>query len=90
MPIYEYSCGGCGHDFDKLQRTGANAPPCPSCGAGETSRKVSLSSFHLKGSGWYASDYKASPSANTESAGEGDGGSDDSTGHQHGPGCGCH
>ena len=56
MPIYEYQCTSCGHDFDKLQKIGADAPPCPKC-AGEVRKKVSASAFVLKGSGWYRDHY---------------------------------
>lgn len=73
MPIYEYSCEHCGHRFERMQKVSAASPDCPTCG-GDTSRLVSLSAFHLKGSGWYASDYKPSapPSA---TGGEGAAGS---------------
>lgn len=56
MPIYEYQCTTCGHDFDKLQKIGADAPPCPECGAA-VRKKVSASAFVLKGSGWYRDHY---------------------------------
>ncbi|MCB9507237.1 MAG: zinc ribbon domain-containing protein [Myxococcales bacterium] len=94
MPIYEYRCAACGHDFDRLQRVGADAPSCPSCGATETSRRVSLGSFQLKGSGWYASDYKGSSGGAPQSAAESAAGSTASDapsgGGSCGPGCGCH
>lgn len=73
MPIYEYRCRACGHEFDKLQRMDADAPPCAQCGEDATERKVSLSSFRLKGSGWYKTDYAAPASGGAES---GSGGSD--------------
>ena len=41
MPIYEYRCRGCGHAFEALVRT-ADTPACPSCGAGDLERLVSL------------------------------------------------
>lgn len=77
MPIYEYRCRACGHEFDKLQRMNAEAPPCSACGEPQTERKVSLSSFRLKGSGWYKTDYASSSSGgSTDGAGTGgDGGS---------------
>lgn len=58
MPIYEYRCERCGHQFELLQRF--DDPPrveCRSCG-GEAERIISLANFHLKGTGWYATDYK--------------------------------
>jgi len=57
MPIYEYVCRKCGHEFEQIQKF--SDPPvqkCPSC-KGKVEKKVSLSSFQLKGSGWYATDY---------------------------------
>src|SRR4030095_7097086 len=57
MPIYEYTCLKCDKDFEQIQKF--SDPPvkkCPSCG-GKVEKKVSLSSFQLKGSGWYATDY---------------------------------
>jgi putative FmdB family regulatory protein len=57
MPIYEYSCEACGAHIERMQRV--SAPPlrvCPKCGGG-LHKMMSLSSFQLKGSGWYATDY---------------------------------
>jgi putative FmdB family regulatory protein len=70
MPIYEYRCSACGHPFDKMQRVDAPDPACPACGSPETQRKVSLSAFHLKGTGFYATDYKPSSAGASESSGE--------------------
>jgi len=58
MPIYEYQCTNCGEKFELLQSF--NDPPvaiCKNC-EGEAKRIISLTNFHLKGSGWYATDYK--------------------------------
>ena len=63
MPIYEYDCQKCGHEFEEVQSF--NDPPiqtCPECGNGNSKRKVSISAFHLKGGGWYKDGY-GSPSA---------------------------
>ena len=58
MPIYEYRCGGCDHEFEEMQRITAEPhATCPSCGSEECRRLMSVSSFVLKGSGWYATDY---------------------------------
>ena len=57
MPIYEYRCKNCGHEFEILQKF--SDPPlsdCPSC-SGEVAKMISQSTFHLKGTGWYATDY---------------------------------
>ena len=57
MPIYEYVCKKCGNGFELMQKiSDPPAKKCPSCGGG-VEKKLSLSSFQLKGSGWYATDY---------------------------------
>ena len=58
MPIYEYVCGGCGRMFEEFQSI--KAPPldtCSLCGSKKVRRLVSCTSFILKGSGWYVTDY---------------------------------
>ncbi|MCE2485638.1 MAG: zinc ribbon domain-containing protein [Desulfurellaceae bacterium] len=56
MPIYEYACKKCG-DFEVTQRiTEDPLKKCPSCGR-KVTKLISQSAFHLKGSGWYATDY---------------------------------
>jgi putative FmdB family regulatory protein len=62
MPLYEYRCTKCQHNFEQQQAVGAPAPACPRCGS--PSRKV-FSSVGLifKGSGFHTTDYrKAAPS----------------------------
>jgi putative FmdB family regulatory protein len=58
MPIYEYKCQKCGKQFEAFQ--GITEPELKSCKfcKGKVQKMVSLSSFSLKGSGWYATDYK--------------------------------
>jgi putative FmdB family regulatory protein len=57
MPIYEYKCRKCGKDFELFQRiTDPAVKSCQYC-KGPVKKLMSLSSFHLKGSGWYATDY---------------------------------
>ena len=60
MPIYEYECGSCGHNMDKLQKLN-DAPlrDCPACSLPELMKKVSAAGFRLKGSGWYETDFKS-------------------------------
>ncbi len=70
MPIYEYKCNACGHRFEKLQSFSEEpVKTCPQCG-GEVRKLISRSSFILKGSGWYATDYarKNGGSSSTGSA----------------------
>lgn len=58
MPIYEYSCEACGATFETIQRI--TEPPtetCEVCGAGPVHKLISQSTFILKGSGWYVTDY---------------------------------
>lgn len=59
MPIYAYKCGSCGHSKDVLQKM-SDAPltVCPACGAAAFSKQVTAAGFQLKGSGWYATDFK--------------------------------
>jgi putative FmdB family regulatory protein len=57
MPIYEYRCGNCGRESEEWQKiTDPAEGMCSVCG-GKTSRLISHSSFVLKGTGWYVTDY---------------------------------
>ena len=57
MPIYEYRCLDCNHQFELMQKfSDPPAETCPSC-AGIVQKLISRSAFHLKGSGWYVTDY---------------------------------
>ena len=59
MPIYEYRCSDCGHRLEALQRL-ADAPLvlCPACSKESLVKLISAVGFQLKGSGWYATDFK--------------------------------
>jgi putative FmdB family regulatory protein len=63
MPIYEYRCNACGHKLESLQRL-SDAPlvTCPACGKDALAKQLSAAGFQLKGSGWYATDFKNSGS----------------------------
>lgn len=75
MPIFDFKCASCGHVEEVLQSGSAPATKsCPSCGKETFEKQVSASSFHLKGSGWYKTDFK-----NDKSGGSCGGGN-----------CGCH
>ena len=64
MPIYEYECTKCGKIEEVLQHfSDKPLTKCQSC-AGKLQKLISQSTFHLKGTGWYATDY-AKKSANT-------------------------
>jgi putative FmdB family regulatory protein len=69
MPLYEYQCESCHGVTEELQKF--SDPPleeCPVCG-GKMNKLMSLNSFHLKGSGWYVTDYtnKNSPRSDSSS-----------------------
>jgi putative FmdB family regulatory protein len=69
MPIYEYRCESCGHQQEFLRKV--SDPPltvCTKCGKPTFSKMVTAAGFQLKGSGWYATDFKnsgAKPAAKT-------------------------
>jgi putative FmdB family regulatory protein len=64
MPIYAYRCSACGHAKDVLQRLSDPVlSTCPACGAESFSKQVTAAGFQLKGSGWYATDFKGSGAA---------------------------
>lgn len=61
MPIYEYRCKSCGFSKDHLQKlTDSPLTTCPECGAETYAKAVTAAGFQLKGSGWYATDFKDS------------------------------
>jgi putative FmdB family regulatory protein len=65
MPIYEYVCEKCGNHIEMLQKVGDPPPKkCTKCKKGKMEKIFSRTSFQLKGSGWYASDYAKPSSAN--------------------------
>ncbi len=66
MPIYEYACRSCHHEFERILRAGAPNPDCPECDA-EVDKKISLSSFQLKGGGWYADAYSGKDNKRADS-----------------------
>jgi putative FmdB family regulatory protein len=59
MPIYEYRCDSCGFQKEHLQKM-SDAPlsDCPACGQASYVKLVSAAGFQLKGTGWYATDFK--------------------------------
>ncbi|MCP5055102.1 MAG: zinc ribbon domain-containing protein [bacterium] len=74
MPLYDYQCKGCGHEFSREQRITENPlKKCPECGAMKSKRLISQTAFVLKGSGWYNDLYASNKPAKKE-----DGGKDDS------------
>ena len=64
MPIYAYRCDSCGHAQDVLQRlSDPILSDCPACGAATYRKQVTAAGFQLKGSGWYATDFRNNGSA---------------------------
>ena len=59
MPIYEYRCSACGHQDEHLQKVSERPlSKCPACGKKTYKKQLSAAGFQLKGSGWYATDFK--------------------------------
>ena len=69
MPIYAYKCSACGHAKDVLQKL-SDQPltVCPACGQSTYSKQVTAAGFQLKGSGWYATDFRDKGKAPAASA----------------------
>jgi putative FmdB family regulatory protein len=67
MPIYAYKCESCGHAKDILQKISDPVlTDCPACGAPAFKKQVTAAGFQLKGSGWYATDFRGgSPATGT-------------------------
>lgn len=63
MPIYTYKCTSCGFAQDEMQKmSDALLTVCPSCGKADYAKQVTAAGFALKGTGWYATDFKDSGS----------------------------
>jgi len=74
MPIYEYACAACGHEFEEWQKM-SDAPvrTCPKCKKKKVERLISKTAFQLKGGGWYADLYSSSkPEGKSDGAEKGD------------------
>jgi putative FmdB family regulatory protein len=78
MPIYAYRCAACGHAKDVLRKM--SDPPlaaCPACGQPRFEKQVTAAGFQLKGSGWYATDFRNPPAVPAAAKAEGDKGASD-------------
>jgi putative FmdB family regulatory protein len=86
MPIYAYKCGACGHAMDALQKL-SDAPltVCPQCGQATLQKQITAAGFQLKGSGWYATDFKGAAAAPAAAAA-----SDAPSAPACGASCACH
>ena len=59
MPIYEYQCQNCGHEFEVMQRMSDDLlTTCPECKQESLKKLISRVGFQLKGTGWYETDFK--------------------------------
>ena len=68
MPIYEYKCSNCGHQFEKIQKFSDDPlKKCPKCDKNALNKLISSPSFRLKGSGWYETDFKTGKKKNISS-----------------------
>ena len=87
MPIYEYRCDDCGHEFETIQKISEDPlKECPACQQSALVKKISAAGFRLKGGGWYETDFKSGnkrnlsgssdSSKNAESSGDSKGSSD--------------
>lgn len=66
MPIYAYKCSACGFAKDVLQKISDPVlSDCPHCGAATFAKQLTAAGFQLKGSGWYATDFKGGGSGAT-------------------------
>jgi putative FmdB family regulatory protein len=75
LPLYEYKCAKCAHQFEKIEKHSApTTQKCPKCG-GKAERMISAAGIQFKGSGWYVTDYKGKNSGATSVEGSGDGAS---------------
>ena len=94
MPIYEYRCTACGFQNEYLQKI--SEPPlsdCPECGKDTFAKQVSAAGFQLKGTGWYATDFRNKGAAPKNGSGKVEGksavsGSSESGTKPDAPACG--
>lgn len=86
MPLYEYRCDACGHEFEALQKI-SDEPlvHCPSCEEAKLKKLVSAAGFRLKGQGWYETDFKTGSKKNLAESG-----SKKTEAASCGSGCSCH
>lgn len=71
MPLYEYRCKECGHQFEKIQSFSApDEKECPVC-KGPVERLISAPAIQFKGAGWYVTDYAGKGGSKTAKASDG-------------------
>ena len=73
MPIYEYECRGCGERHEFIQKFSDSLKrKCPSCGKLRLRKLISAAAFHLKGDGWYVTDFRDKGKSKDKSSGKPD------------------
>ena len=81
MPIYEYYCESCQHQLEALQKmTEEPLKECPECHQPTLNKLVSAPSFQLKGTGWYATDFRDKGKPKAQDAGKSTSGESKSSG----------
>lgn len=65
MPIYEYACSDCQHQFEQMQKMSESPlTQCPNCKRATLQKIISATGFRLSGKGWYETDYKTTQKKN--------------------------
>ena len=91
MPIYAYRCSACGHAKDVLQKMSAEPlTTCPACNTENFSKQITAAGFQLKGSGWYATDFKGGASSSSTPAASSSSSSESAAPAACGSSCACH
>ncbi len=91
MPLYEYRCDACNHEFEALQKI-SDEPlvHCPACEAPDLRKLVSAAGFRLKGQGWYETDFKTGTKRNLAESGNSADSAKKPEAAACRSGCGCH
>lgn len=80
MPIYEYQCTDCEHEFETIQKISEDLlTTCPNCSKESLVKKISAAGFRLKGGGWYETDFKSGARKNVSGDDKGGSKSDSSS-----------
>ncbi len=89
MPIYDFKCIACGHQDEVMRKiSDVSIMDCPSCKQAAFSKMLSAPSFQLSGTGWYATDFKDKPKAQTKAESEKT--AEAPAAASCSPGCACH
>lgn len=90
MPIYEYVCESCGQSVEVMQKMGETLKECPSCKRPALKKRISAAGFQLKGSGWYATDFRGKDTKDKKTEEKSSEGSEKPAAACGGGTCGCH